>query len=96
MQPDGNLVLYDGTPAVQTAYWATQTSRFDGQRRPTHVDMQTDGHLVTYNDAMWPSWGTGVYGPNYVDPYLELMDNGNLVIFHNGRNAIWSTNTARP
>jgi hypothetical protein len=96
MQPDGNLVLYDGVPAVQTAYWATHTSRFDERRRPTHVDMQADGHLVTYNDDMWPSWGTGVYGPTYVNPYLELMDNGNLVIFENGRNAIWSTNTARP
>lgn len=95
MQPDGNLVLYDGTPAIQTAYWATHTSRFPDPRRPTHADMQSDGHLVTYNDAMWPSWGTGIYGPTYVTPYLELMDNGNLVIFHAGRTPVWSTGTAR-
>jgi hypothetical protein len=95
MQPDGNLVLYDGAPAVGTAYWSTDTWRLPEPKRPTHVDMQADGHLVTYNDLMWPSWGTGVFGPNYIQPYLELLDNGNLVIFHNGQTPVWSTNTAR-
>jgi hypothetical protein len=96
MQDDGNLVLYDGTPAVQTALWATHTDNLSDQFRPTHADMQTDGHLVLYNDAMRPAWGTGVFGPTYIHPYLELQDDGNIVIYHNGRQPIWATNTQRP
>jgi hypothetical protein len=96
MQNDGHLVLYDGAPAVQTAYWGTNTWGLSAARRPTHVDMQTDGHLVLYNDAMTPAWGSGIYGPNYIQPYLELQDDGNLVIYHNGGQPVWASNTARP
>jgi hypothetical protein len=96
MQDDGNLVLYDGTPSVQTAIWATHTESLPIEFRPTHADMQTDGHFVLYNDTMRPAWGTGIFGPGFINPYLELQDDGNLVIYHNGRQPVWTTNTQRP
>lgn len=96
LQEDGNFVLYDGIPSVQTAIWATHTEALPEVSRPTHADMQVDGHLVLYNDAMWPSWGTGVFGPSFVNPYLEVQDDGNLVIYHSGRVPVWASNTQRP
>jgi hypothetical protein len=96
MQADGNLVLYDNGSGGQSAIWATNTWTLAQDRRPTHADMQTDGNLVLYNDAMQPAWGTGIFGPNFINPYLELQDDGNLVIYHDGRRPLWATNTARP
>jgi hypothetical protein len=96
LQTDGNLVLYDGSPAGQNAIWATNTWTLPADRRPTHADMQTDANLVLYNDAMQPAWAAGVFGSNFVNPYLEVQNDGDVVIYHNGRNPIWATNTARP
>ena len=48
MQIDGNLVLYDGIPAVSTAYWATNTWGRPPGQVPNCANMQTDGHLVLY------------------------------------------------
>jgi hypothetical protein len=94
MQADGNLVLYDGVPSVQTAYWATNTWGRAPDRSPVKALMQTDGHLVLYDRQGRPVWGSGVWG-SYVSPYLELQDDGNLVIYHNGRQPIWASNTVR-
>lgn len=94
MQADGNLVLYDGTPSISTALWATDT--WQSAVRPTHADMQADGHFVLYDDAMRPAWGTGVYGPQFINPHLQMQDDGNVVIYHNGWEPIWASNTARP
>ena len=95
MQPDGNLVLYDGPLTVATAYWATGTWTLPPEQRPTRADMQNDGHLVLYNDANQPAWGSGVFGPQFAGAKLVLHDNGNLVIHGPDGSAIWSTDTAR-
>src|SRR3712207_1881833 len=95
MQPDGNLVLYDGPLAASSAYWATGTWTLPPESRPTRADMQHDGHLVLYNDAGQPAWGSGVWGPHYAGSKLVLHDDGNLVIHGPGGSPIWSTNTVR-
>jgi hypothetical protein len=95
MQPDGNLVLYDGPITVATAYWATSTWTLPPERRPTRVDMQTDGHLVLYDDANRPAWGSGVWGPQYAGSKLVLHDNGNLVVHGPDGSSIWATDTVR-
>jgi hypothetical protein len=91
LQNDGNLVIYDGTPAQ--AIWATGTWNLPADRRPTHADMQTDGNLVLYNDANQPAWACGSFGSS--NPYLELQDDGNLVVYQNGRTPIWASGTQR-
>src|SRR4051794_20216305 len=91
MQADGNLVLYDGTPAVETAYWATNTEWLATQNRPTHVDMQADAHFVMYDPSMVARWGSGTWGPAFVQPYIMLRDDGNLVIYHGGLQPVWAS-----
>jgi hypothetical protein len=95
LQPDGNLVLYDGPLTVATAYWATQTWTLPPELRPTRADMQHDGHLVLYNDAGRPAWGSGVWGPQYAGSRLVLQDDGELVIYAADGSRIWATGTVR-
>lgn len=95
MQSDGNFVLYDGAPAINSAYWATNTWQMEPATRPTHAVMQSDGHLVLYNDAGAPAWGSGVWGPDFDAPRLDLQDDGNLVVYANGNQPIWASQTVR-
>src|SRR5688572_10753741 len=81
MQPDSNLVLYDGTIDVSHAYWATGTNDLSARQRPTHFDMQVDAHAVLYDNTMTPRWSSGTWGLAFSSPYLALQDDGNLVIF---------------
>ena len=91
LQSDGNLVIYDTTPAQPI--WATGTWNLPADRRPTHVDMQADGNVVLYNDANQPAWASGSSGT--ASPYLELQDDGNLVAYENGRTPIWASGSQR-
>jgi hypothetical protein len=95
MQPDGNLVLYDGALTVTAAYWATQTWTLPPDLRPTRADMQHDGHLVLYNDAGTPAWGSGVWGSQYAGSRLVVQDDGDLVIYAANGTRIWATRTVR-
>ena len=94
MQIDGNLVLYDGIPAVSTAYWATNTWGRPPGQVPDRANMQTDGHLVLYDAINRPVWGSGVWG-SFINPHLDMQNDGNLVIYHNGMQPIWASNTVR-
>jgi hypothetical protein len=96
MQGDGNLVLYDGQPTVSSASWASGTWTLHPGARPTHADMQADGHLVLYNDGMQPAWGSGVFGPTFVNPRLVLQDDGNLVILEGQNRVLWATGARVP
>jgi peptidoglycan hydrolase-like protein with peptidoglycan-binding domain/nucleoid-associated protein YgaU len=83
MQPQGNLVLYNGP----TAIWYTNAAGFTGKR----AVMQKQGNFVLYdgaNKAIWYTSGGGNPGA-----YLVLQDDGNLVIYH-GKNPIWNSQTA--
>ncbi|GAA0814051.1 GH92 family glycosyl hydrolase [Spirilliplanes yamanashiensis] len=94
MQPDGNLVLYDGPPQ-QNPIWATGTWNLPADRRPTRADLQPDGNLVLYTDAGQPVWASGSWGANRIAPYLSMQDDGNLVIYHHARSPLWASGTAR-
>jgi hypothetical protein len=96
MQGDGNLVLYDGPLTVGNARWATSTWTLPPAARPTHADMQNDGHLVLYNDAMQPAWGSGIWGAQYAGAKLVLQDDGNLVIYLPNGTPLWASNTGPP
>ena len=91
LQTDGNLVIYDGTSPI----WATGTWNLPDASRPTHADMQADGNLVLYNDANQAAWAAGVFGPNFINPYLVMQNDGNLVIYHNGTTPLWASGTQR-
>ena len=93
MQPDGNLVLYDGPLTPQTAYWDTGTGRLPAPYRPTHADLQKDGNFVLSNDAMNPAWASDVWDAQYTSAKLVLQDDGNLVIHLPNGTPFWATNT---
>jgi hypothetical protein len=95
MQSDGNLVLYDGAMSTNSAYWATGTWTLSPEHRPNRADMQDDGHLVLYNDANFPAWGSGVWGPQYAGSRLVLQEDGDLVIQLPNGQRLWATNTVR-
>ncbi|MFD4143384.1 thiol-activated cytolysin family protein [Streptomyces sp. NPDC058572] len=46
---------------------------------------------MLYDTDDIPRWGSGTWGPAFVDPYLVLQDDGNLVIKHDGLRPIWAT-----
>jgi hypothetical protein len=96
MQPDGNLVLYREPISAQSAQWATGTWALPPEQRPNRADMQNDGHLVLYNDANVPSWGSGRWGPQYAGSKLRLIDDGNVVVLQPDGQAIWSIKPYQP
>jgi hypothetical protein len=51
--------------------------------------MQTDGNFVLYNhDLTSSAWSTSTY--NHNGSFLDLQDDGNLVVYTSGSSAIWS------
>jgi hypothetical protein len=56
--------------------------------------MQRDGDLVIYDAARRRAiWSAGTKGNP--GAYLDIQDDGNVVIYTSARKALWSTNTAR-
>jgi hypothetical protein len=53
--------------------------------------MQGDGNLVIYGPGDVPIWFSNTAG--HPDSFLIVQNDGNVVIYSNGR-AIWSTATA--
>jgi hypothetical protein len=78
MEADGNLVLYQGAPSIESAMWSTQTGGIDVLWRPTRLVMQEDGNLVLYSNYDIPAWDTTTNGA--LAASLVLQDDGNLVI----------------
>src|SRR5262249_49407895 len=91
MQPDSNLVLYHDAIDINNAYWSTNTLWLPQNERPTYVQMQTDAHFVMYDPNGTPRWGSGTWGPAFVNPYIVLQDDGNLIIYHNGLQPVWAS-----
>lgn len=48
------------------------------------MEIQTDAHLVLYDQDRVPRWASGTWGPGFIAPYVVLKDDGNLVIYHEG------------
>jgi hypothetical protein len=91
MQEDGNLVLYRNPVAASSAYWSSDTWWLPPDQRPVSVEMQTDAHLVLYDQNRVPRWASGTWGPGFIAPYVVLQDDGNLVIYHDGSRAVWAS-----
>ena len=80
MEPDGNLVMYAGTPAKPTLpeLWSTGTS---GQCSSGVCEaiFQTDGNLVLYDDG-YPYWSSGTAGKGGIlrlqtsAPFVSILD----------------------
>lgn len=83
MQPDGNLVLY----MYNTPLWASYTCCDANNVRAI---MQADGNFVIYRANNTARWGTGTGG--YVNGYITIQNDGNLVIYQNGV-ARWGSGT---
>lgn len=93
LQSDGNLVLYQEAIAVANAYWSSATDGLPEGQRPVRLTMQSDAHLVLYDQDSVPRWASGTWGQGFVNPRLVLQDDGNLVIYHRGNEAVWATGT---
>jgi len=86
MQPDGNLVLYQGLNSNSIALWSTGTWQTTGSL----AIMQPDGNFVLYDHNVTPLWASGTAGqPN---SYLVVQNDGNLVVY-NGATPIWASQT---
>jgi hypothetical protein len=85
MQPDGNLVLYNGSWDL----WSSNT----GGRTATGVTMQTDGNLVIYNGSS-PVWDSGTGGRPPATYGLYDQNDGNVVIYAPGGAVVWATWTS--
>jgi hypothetical protein len=79
LEADGNLVLYQGPPSIESAIWSTQTGGIDVLWRPTRLVMQEDGNLVLYSNYDIPAWDSATNGAR--GARLVLQDDGNLVIY---------------
>lgn len=90
MQGDGNLVLYHGAPAADTAYWASNTEWLPAEQRPVMALMQGDGNLVLYDANKVARWASGTWG-GFDEPKAVLGDDGDLVISDKTGMAIWAS-----
>ncbi len=82
MQPDGNLVIYQGSQAL----WATNT----WGKPVTRTAMQNDGNLVLYDNNSAVYWASNTW--TYGGGYLVMQNDGNLVIYQGGL-ARWASGT---
>lgn len=80
MQPDGNLVTYNGKGV---ATWATMTFT-PGSR----MVVQPDGNLVVYRPSGRPAWAAMVSSPG---DSLVLQDDGNAVLYSASGVALWDS-----
>lgn len=79
LQPDGNLVVYRGTPSRANEVWATQTATDDPLRRPTYAEMTNDGEFVLRGQAGLKAWSSST--EQNPGAHLEIHDDGKLTIF---------------
>lgn len=88
-QPDGHLVLYDRTNnAGMRPLWASGTAG-----RGKECWLQSDGHLVIYDDQRRPIWTSNTAGHH--NATLRVQDDGNLVIVNAANQAVWNSGTCR-
>ncbi|KAJ3499586.1 hypothetical protein NLG97_g201 [Lecanicillium saksenae] len=84
LQADGNLVLHTGS----TALWTSQTA---GRYAVQDVIMQGDGNFVMYDNSGHPIWSSGSATQDAISPYIQIQDDGNLVVY--AIHSLWATNT---
>lgn len=78
VQNDGNLVLYGSNGAP---YWWTGTVR----PRPTGCRLMSKGQVLSLGQSLSACSGK---------VKLDMQSDGNLVLYVEGKGAVWSTNTA--
>jgi hypothetical protein len=95
-QQDGNLVVYEGTPAApRRAVWDSGTW---GKAPGGFLSIQSDGNLVVQDASGKPIWASGSEGTGVNRQFsLQLRDDGNLVLVDTtqGGEVIWSKNTGK-
>jgi hypothetical protein len=88
MQPDCNLVLYEGT----APRWASNTN---GNRNDCRAIMQSDGNLVIYKDDGRVAWASGTQGRPGASLVLQ-SDRNAVIYFGSQHQAVWATHTEYP
>lgn len=91
LQSDGNLCIYQAKDNNngQNFIWCNMKRGY-GPNTQTNLVMQKDGNLVIYKNANRnsPVWATGTNGKGA--NYVQLMNNGNLIVSTGTRNA-WAS-----
>jgi hypothetical protein len=85
MQHDGNLVVYHSINGI-TATWASHTDAPENQ--DSHLFAQNDGNFVLVNKQGVVTWSSDTW--KYPGTILKIQEDGNLVAYAPGNNAIWS------
>jgi hypothetical protein len=94
MQTDGNLVLYSKSgDGSWHPYWDTGTWSLPATERPTKLVLTAQAELHLLDDAAGKRWGSGTWGEGYINPFLSMQDDGNLVMYHDTWRAYWATGT---
>lgn len=87
-QPDGNLVLYQGTGPHARPLWSSHTDHHPGAR----LTVQRDGNAVIYTRANQPLWSS--HTDHHAGARLELQEDGNAVVYSPSNQALWSSHTS--
>ena len=90
MQPDGNLVLYDGPNAL----WSTNTWNVPAALKPTHAVMQADGNFVLYSATDAPVWQSG--SGNKQAERLVVQDDSDIAIYTGAGVRVWAAGVPVP
>jgi hypothetical protein len=90
MQTDSNLVAYHGTVATTNAYFASNTEWNQASQKPQYLTLQGNANLVLFDSSNTVRWQSGTWGPDFVNPYFVIQDDGNLVVYHDGLKPIWA------
>jgi hypothetical protein len=85
-QADGNLVVYDRSNARNNAIWNSETSG----HTITNCILQCDGSFVLYNNTTVVCHSHSFCG-RYPPYWIQMQDDGNLVIYNVRKQAIWSS-----
>ncbi|KAG6546783.1 hypothetical protein Mapa_011729 [Marchantia paleacea] len=90
MQNDGNLVLFEeGEGSIWESNTACDTPN-------CYCIMQTDGNAVIYGGSRRSAlWSSGTWGCNDATRYMEIRDDGNIVMYNEEGHVAWHTNTSR-
>ncbi len=85
-------IFYKKDLSTNSQIWSSTIMQNSGStRHPFRIIMQTDTNLVIYDTADIYFWYSAFGTP--ISCYLQMRNDGNLVIYKNDGSIKWQTNT---